>query len=28
MGFRRTKMLTTGHDHCDHFYFMRANPPA
>lgn len=23
MGFRRTRMLTTGHDHCDHFYFMR-----
>jgi hypothetical protein len=22
MGFRRTRMLTTGHDHCDHFYFM------
>jgi hypothetical protein len=23
MGFHRTRMLTTGHDHCDHFYFMR-----
>jgi hypothetical protein len=22
MGFRRTRMLTTGHDHCDHFYFL------
>ncbi len=25
MGFRRTRMLTTGHDHCDHFYFMPAD---
>lgn len=22
MGFRRNRMLTTGDDHCDHFYFM------
>lgn len=22
MGFRRTRMLTTGDDHCDHFYYM------
>ncbi len=23
MGFRRTRMLTAGDDHCDHFYFMK-----
>jgi hypothetical protein len=23
MGFRRTRLLTAGDDHCDHFYFMQ-----
>jgi len=27
MGFHRTRMLTTGHDHCDHFYWLEAPRP-